>query len=99
MNGTDERRALLTSAVAAVVIGCVALIAAIVSSASVILLDGLFNFVFFGAALFTLKVAKLLRRGDDEEFPLGYSFFEPFVNGLKGFLILGTSVWALIDAI
>lgn len=94
-----ERRVLLISAAGCLVIGCVALVAAYASSSQAILLDGLFNLVYFATGLFTLRVARLVQRGDDERFPYGYGFFEPLTNGIKGVLVLGISVVALIDAI
>ena len=63
------------------------------------MLDGLFNLTYFATGLFTLRVARLVQRGDDERFPYGYTFFEPLVNGLKGVLGLGISVLALFDAL
>ena len=95
----NERRILLTSTLACLLIGCVGVVAALMSDSQAILLDGLFNITYFAAGLFTLRVAALVQRGDDERFPFGYSFFEPLVNGLKGVLVLGISALALIDAI
>ena len=62
-------------------------------------MDGLFNLTYFATGLFTVKVAGLVARGDDERFPHGYAFFEPLVNGLKGVLVLGVSVMALLGAV
>ena len=45
--------------------------------------------------LFTLRVARLLARPDDERYPFGYLFFEPLINTVKGLLILGVSAFAL----
>jgi len=45
-----------------------------------------------------LKVARLVLRGDGERFPLGYAFFEPLVNGIKGILLLGLTLTALFSA-
>ena len=45
-----------------------------------------------------MKVASLVAGGDDERFPHGYAFFEPLVNGIKGTLLLGVSVMALLGA-
>jgi len=94
-----ERGSLIASGVGNIVLACVGLTIALVSHSQAILLDGLFNFIYFGTALFTLRVAKLVRRGDDARFPYGYGFFEPLVNGLKGLLILGVSAMALVGAI
>jgi predicted Co/Zn/Cd cation transporter (cation efflux family) len=69
------------------------------SEAEAILLDGLFNIVYCITGLFTLKVAALVLRGDDERFPLGYAFFEPLVNGIKGILLLGLTLMAFFSAL
>jgi predicted Co/Zn/Cd cation transporter (cation efflux family) len=53
-------------------------------------------FTYFLASLFTLRVSRLVMKGDDEHYPAGYSFFEPLVNGMKGLLILGVSVMAML---
>jgi cation diffusion facilitator family transporter len=94
-----ERRSLVASAAGNVVIACVGVTIALISDSQAILLDGLFNAIYFGTALFTLRVATLVRRGDDARFPYGYGFFEPLVNGLKGFLILGVSLLALVGSV
>jgi predicted Co/Zn/Cd cation transporter (cation efflux family) len=94
----SERAALLLSAAAALVIGTVGVAAAIATGSGAILLDGLFNLCFFGTALVTLRVATLLARPDDERYPFGYLFFEPLINTVKGLLILGVSLFALVDA-
>ena len=63
------------------------------------MLDGLFNITYFATGLFTVKVASLVAGGDDERFPHGYAFFEPLVNGVKGMLVLGVSIMALVGAV
>ena len=94
-----ERQTLLISAAGNVLIGIVGIIFAIFSSSQAILLDALFNLTYFATGLFTLKVATLVQQGDDERFPLGYAFFEPLINGLKGVLVLGVSIMALAGAV
>ncbi len=94
-----ERKVLWVSAAGNLVIGCVGLIFSIISSSQAILLDGLFNLTYLATGLFTLKVARLVFKGDDERFPFGYAYFEPLVNGLKGVLVLGVSLMALVDAL
>jgi predicted Co/Zn/Cd cation transporter (cation efflux family) len=71
----------------------------VATGSGAILLDGLFNLCFFVTALFTLRIAALLARPDDERYPFGYLFFEPLINTVKGLLILGVSVFALVDAL
>lgn len=94
-----ENTALLTSAMAALAIGLVALVVAGVSNSQAIMLDGLFNVAYFVTALLTLRVAALLKRPDDSRFPFGYMYFEPLINTVKGLLILGVSLFALLDAV
>ena len=93
-----ERRGLLTSVVGAVVVAANGLVFGLLTGAQAILLDGFFNLTYFATGLFTIKVANLLRRGDDEQFPVGYAFFEPLVNGIKGVLLLGVTLIALVGA-
>ena len=89
-----EKQYLTISAIGNVLVACVGVSVAAVSSSQAILLDGLFNLTYFATGLFTVKVASLVAGGDDERFPHGYAFFEPLVNGIKGMLVLGVSVMA-----
>lgn len=94
-----ERRALLASTIGCLGIGCVGVTFAALARSQAILLDGAFNLTYFVTGLFTLKVARLVYKGDDERFPYGYGFFEPLINGVKGFLVLGVSLMAFFDAL
>jgi len=94
-----ERRGLVTSLVGSLLVGVVGVVFAELSDSQAILLDGLFNLAYFATALFTLKVASLLKRGESEQFPMGYAYFEPLVNGFKGLLILGVSALAFVGAV
>ncbi|KRE04922.1 hypothetical protein ASE63_25255 [Bosea sp. Root381] len=93
-----ERGALLLSMVAALVVGVAALAIGFVTGSGAILLDGAFNLCFFATAVFTLRVARLLKNPDDARYPFGYVQFEPLINLTKGLLILGVGCFALIDA-
>jgi predicted Co/Zn/Cd cation transporter (cation efflux family) len=75
-----------------------ALIVALATGSGAILFDGAFNLCFFATALVTLRVARLLERPDDQQYPFGYLHFEPLINLVKGLLILGVGLIALIDA-
>jgi len=94
-----ERRFLIISSIGNVIVATVGLLAALYSSSQAILLDGLFNLTYFATGLFTLRVATLVAGGDDDRFPHGYAFFESLVNGIKGMLVLGVSVMAMIGAL
>ena len=94
-----ERPYLLLAAAGNLIIGCVGLAVSVISSSQAIMLDGLFNLTYFIVGLFTLKVSRLVEKGDDDRFPHGYAFFEPLVNGIKGVLVLGISLMALAGAV
>lgn len=87
------------SAAGTLIIAVLGLTFAAMTGSRAIQLDGLFNLTYFVAALFTLKVAHLVHLEDDERFPYGYAAFEPLVNGLKGTLVLGVSIMALVSAV
>ena len=80
-------------------VGCVGVAFSFVASSQAILLDGLFNLTYFGTGLFTIRVAQLVRQGDDQQFHFGYAYFEPLINGIKGVLVLGVTMLAFVDAI
>jgi cation diffusion facilitator family transporter len=80
-------------------VGCVAIVFVYLSSSQAILLDGVFNIIYFLTGLFTLRIARLLREPSDEEFPFGFGYFEPLINGVKGALVLGMSLIALFGAL
>ncbi len=94
-----EQTGLRVSTAGNLIIGSVGVLIAVLSHSQAIMLDGVFNLIYFGTGLFTLKVARLVSRGDDARFPVGYGFFEPLINGIKGLMVLGISVMALIGAL
>jgi cation diffusion facilitator family transporter len=94
-----ETRTLRISAGGNLVIGIAGSLFAVITGSQAILLDGLFNLTYFATGLFTLKVASLVQQGDDENFPMGYGYFEPLINGFKGMLVLGLTVMATADAV
>lgn len=95
----SERRFLQISAGGNLVSACLGLTFAALTSSQAILLDGFFDLVYFSAALFTLKVSRLVHRVDDAHFPVGYAFFEPLTNLIKGLLVTGISLMALAGAL
>ena len=94
-----EVGALRLSAATAITVGCVGVVFSLLTNSQAILLDGLFSLAYFITALLTLKVARIVSQPDDEDYPLGYSYFVPLVNGFKGVLILGISMLALADGL
>lgn len=94
-----EGRFLRLSAGGNLVLGVLGIAFAALSQSQAILLEGLYNLIYLIAALFTLRVARLVHREDDERFPYGYAYFEPLMNGVKGTLVAGVSLMALAGAI
>lgn len=90
----SETKALKTSAFGSVAIGLVALWFARISDSQAIALDGLFNLAYSATGFFTLWVSRMLARGDDPRFPMGYGYLEPLTNGMKGLLVLGVAAMA-----
>ncbi|MCC4310515.1 cation transporter [Alcanivorax marinus] len=94
-----ERGVLILSALMALIVGSAAVTAASITHSKAILLDGLFNLVYFLVALVTVRISALTIQPDDRKFPFGYGYFESLVNAGKGLLILGVSLFALGDAV
>jgi cation diffusion facilitator family transporter len=94
-----ERHALALSTAAALGVGVMGITFALMTNSQAILLDGLFNVSYFATALLTLRVARIIARPDDDQFPFGYGYFEALINAFKGLLILGVSVYALVTAL
>ncbi|MDP3536560.1 MAG: cation diffusion facilitator family transporter [Halomonas sp.] len=94
-----ESSTLAFSAFMALLIGSAGIAGTLLSNSQAILLDGLFNLIYFTVALVTIKVSKLANLPDSEAYPFGYSYFESLVNLCKGLLILGVSIFALVDAV
>lgn len=69
------------------------------SESEAILLDGFFSLVAFGMSLLTIRVAKLIQSPADDWFHFGFSSFEPMLNTVKGFLLLGICGFSLFSAI
>ena len=97
-----EKKALLISAISNFLIGGAALFAAVLSGSQAIQLDGIYNLIFCVMGVLSLKISGLVSQRADSRFPYGYSGFEPLINGIKGFIILGLTamaVWSAIVAI
>jgi cation diffusion facilitator family transporter len=94
-----ERKALRFSAVGMAVMAAAGIGFALISHSEAILLDGVFSAIGMVLALLTLKVAKIVRRPDDEHFHYGYAHFTPLLNLIKSLLMIILCVFALVSAI
>jgi cation diffusion facilitator family transporter len=98
----DEKLALRLSAVGYLVMAALGIVFAIGARSDAILLSGLFSLISFIMGLLSLRVAELVEIPDDERFHFGYAFFEPFLNTIKGLIILivcGISVVSAVMAL
>ena len=66
-NNQLERKMLMISCMGNLMIGVVGPIFAVMSTSQAIMLDGIFNLTYFVTGLFTLKVARLVKKGDSEK--------------------------------
>lgn len=94
-----ERQGLLVSVIGSLVVGCAGVAFWLLTGAEAIMLDGVFNLTYFVTGLFAMKVARLMLQGENDDFPVGYAYFEPLVNGGKGILMFAVTLVALISAI
>lgn len=93
-----ERATLLLSSLAALFLGLVGVAFAIITNSRAIMLDGVFNAIYFAVGLVTLRIERLTHEPDNPTFPFGHAYFESLVNAGKGLIILGISVIALADS-
>ena len=93
-----ERGALLLSCGTALLMAALGLVFAFVTNSRAIMLDGVYNLMYFGVALITLRVERLTSLPDSARFPFGHAYFESLVNAGKGLMILGISAVALVDS-
>lgn len=94
-----EKTFLLTTAIGSFLISCMGIAFSFMATSQAILLDGLFNLVYFIASLLTIRIASLVQQGDSETFHFGYAYFEPMINGAKGALVLGVTIMAFVGSI
>lgn len=94
-----ERKALRLSIIGYLFLGILAVVFALLSQSEAILLDGFFNIVSFVMSLLTLRVAKLLFEAPGKHFQYGYMLFEPFLNLIKGLILIVVCAFALVSAV
>jgi cation diffusion facilitator family transporter len=95
----QETRALTLSVVMNLVMAALGLGFGWISGSNAILLDGFFSLIGFAMALVTIRVARLVRQPADQHFHFGYAQFEPFLNTVKGLLMLGVAGFALAGSV
>jgi cation diffusion facilitator family transporter len=95
----QETRALRLSAWMSLVMAALGIGFGLATESDAIMLDGFFSLIGFVMALVTIRVARLVVQPADEHFQFGYAQFEPFLNAIKGLLMLGVAGFALAGAV
>ncbi|WP_375688045.1 cation transporter [Pseudooceanicola sp. LIPI14-2-Ac024] len=94
-----EQRALTISMWGSLLAALLAIIAAWLSQAQVILLDGLFSLVDFVAALIGARISIDVHRGPDRRRPFGYAAQESAFTTFRSLSLLAIVVFGLITAV
>ena len=94
-----EQAALRSSAFGYLFMAALGIGFALFTRSEAILLDGTYSLISFGAALLATGVARLVSKPGSNSFHFGYAHFEPLLNTVRGFLILGVAIFALVSAI
>ena len=95
----QETRALRLSVWMSLVMAALGIGFGLVTESDAIMLDGFFSLIGFVMALVTIRVARLVVQPADEHFQFGYAQFEPFLNAMKGLLMLGVAGFAFAGAV
>ena len=95
----QEEKALKLSAGGALFMAALGIVFGLLTQSNAIMLDGFFSLVGFAMAVVTIRVAWLVQQPPDEHFHFGYAQFEPFLNTVKGLLMLGVSGFAVASAV
>lgn len=94
-----EKRAIRLSMVFSFIAGSLAAVFAFATRSEVVMLDGIYFYISFALAGFSLKIIQLIEQADDERYNFGYAAFEPMLNVCKGIIIGFVGLLALFSAI
>ncbi|MDJ0994891.1 MAG: cation transporter [Dinoroseobacter sp.] len=94
----EELRALTASAYGTLFMGIAGVVAAALSNSQAILLDGLFSFVGFIAALFARQVTRRVQMAPDRLQPLGHGAEESIFTTFRALSLLGVVLFAILNA-
>uniref|UniRef100_A0A0G4HLY5 Cation efflux protein transmembrane domain-containing protein n=1 Tax=Chromera velia CCMP2878 TaxID=1169474 RepID=A0A0G4HLY5_9ALVE len=81
------------------VVAVVAIAVHVFTGSAAILLDGMFNAAYALSGLFAIRVTSQAKRPDDLHFPFGRHWLEPLCNLIKSCLVIGVSIFALVDSL
>jgi predicted Co/Zn/Cd cation transporter (cation efflux family) len=96
---TGERRALGLSIAVATIIGVVGIVVGLLAGSQLIVLDGAYAFIGVAVSWLLLLVSRLVGIGPTHRYPYGRDALTPLVVGVQGFVLLGTVLYAAIEAV
>ena len=97
--GNQEQWALTISMMGSAVFAVLGGLFGLYTHSGAILLDGFYSLMTMTMSFVSLKVAALIQAGPSRRYQFGYYGFEPFINTIKGIIVLSISSFALISAI
>ena len=98
-SGRQEQHALRLSVWGNLFFAALGLGFAFWTGSEAIQLDGFFSLIAFAMALVTVRVARRVQQGEDEDFHFGYYKLESLLNTIKGLIILGLCGLAFTSAV
>lgn len=94
-----EAHAVRMTVLAALFMAVLGLGFAVTTQSEAILLDGFFSLIGCAIALLTQKVSRLAARPGNQQYPFGYTTYEPLLNLSKGLLLSVTGLFALVSSV
>lgn len=94
-----EQAALRLSLVAALVIGATAIVWGLLASSQMIFFDGVYALIGIALTAIGLGASRLVDSGPSARFPFGLEGLIPIVIGVQGVALLGTIVYASLEAV
>uniref|UniRef100_UPI002617EC42 cation transporter n=1 Tax=Acaryochloris sp. IP29b_bin.148 TaxID=2969218 RepID=UPI002617EC42 len=89
--GSQEQWALTLSIMGSAVFAVLGGVFGLYTHSGAILLDGFYSLMTMTMSFVSLKVAALIQEGPSRRYQFGYYGFEPFINTIKGIIVLSVS--------
>lgn len=83
----------------ATAIGVAGIVVGLLAGSQLIVLDGAYAFIGVAVSWLLLLVSRLVGIGPTDRYPYGRDALTPLVVGVQGFVLLGTILYAAIDAV
>jgi len=96
---TRERRALILSALGALIMAALGFGFAFLTGSEALMLDGLFSLLGFAMTLGAIRISRLVYEPGTLQFQFGFAGFEPLFNIVKGMIIVFISILAAYSSI